>query len=531
MVQRLTGYFAFVLVLLAGFFAAGGGKIIHGASPAYAAAAPSFGVYRGAANPTAVAQYSSWLGRPVDSVVDFESQESWSTISSPDWWLSGWQGKGYKLILSVPMVPGTSYLSDSSVSSMLQQGASGAFNGYFRTLAQKLSSYGFSDAWIRLGWEMNGGWFNWRAAPNPTAWVAYWKQIVTTMRQANPSLRFIWNPNVSSNQLPTEQVYPGDSYVDYIGVDVYDQAWGPNGSIVSDPATRWSSYILGGSYGLSWFASFAKSHGKPLTVPEWGATIRSDGHGGGDDPYYITQMHSFIANPANNVAWSSYFEFDAPDGTHRLSSNEMPNAATAFKTAFGVAPATTTTTTTTTPTTTTTASTGTTTTTATTTSRTTTTTPTTTSTTPTTTATPPPTTTTTTPTTTTVTTTPSGKPKGPKDPHKKGPTSTSVDFWAGGVSTRTLRTAASSILRAEAVARLRAVHAAKPADVTSEHGRWVRSPGAKVRKPAAAPARVGEHGRWVPVRRVHRRTPARPTRVATRATTQARAAARHRSHR
>jgi hypothetical protein len=39
--------------------------------------------------------------------------------------------------------------------------------------------------------------------------------------------KFDFNPNCGFGQFPAEKAYPGDEYVDYIGVDVYDQPWLP----------------------------------------------------------------------------------------------------------------------------------------------------------------------------------------------------------------------------------------------------------------------------------------------------------------
>jgi hypothetical protein len=52
-------------------------------------AAPA-GVFRGAANPDAVAGWEAWLGRPAHTVLDFLSRESWTKISSPAWWVENW---------------------------------------------------------------------------------------------------------------------------------------------------------------------------------------------------------------------------------------------------------------------------------------------------------------------------------------------------------------------------------------------------------------------------------------------------------
>ena len=49
----------------------------------------------------------------------------------------------------------------------------------------------------------------------------------------------------------------------------------------------------------------AVAHGKQLSIPEWGVWGRADGHGGGDNPFYIAKMHEFMTDPANRVAYRS----------------------------------------------------------------------------------------------------------------------------------------------------------------------------------------------------------------------------------
>ena len=57
-----------------------------------------------------------------------------------------------------------------------------------------------------------------------------------------------------------------------------------------------------------------------MSLPEWGLWQRTDGHGGGEDPNYIRRMAAFMADPANHVAYQSYFEYDGPDGPHTLTT-------------------------------------------------------------------------------------------------------------------------------------------------------------------------------------------------------------------
>ena len=56
-----------------------------------------------------------------------------------------------------------------------------------------------------------------------------------------------------------------------------------------------------------------------MTLPEWGLWQREDGHGGGDNPFFIEKMHAFITDPANNIAYQGYFDVDTDDGAVRVS--------------------------------------------------------------------------------------------------------------------------------------------------------------------------------------------------------------------
>src|SRR5690606_1391277 len=98
-----------------------------------------------------------------------------------------------------------------------------------------------------------------------------------------------------------------------------------------DPACRlarqeraWNHY----SWHLYTIRDFAAAKGKRMAIPEWGITTRADGHGGGENPYYIRKMHEFIMNPANHVAFHVYFDVGAPDGDHRISPpSQFPESA------------------------------------------------------------------------------------------------------------------------------------------------------------------------------------------------------------
>jgi beta-mannanase len=94
------------------------------------------------------------------------------------------------------------------------------------------------------------------------------------------NLTFIWNPDAdafTTKGYNVELAYPGNAYVNDIGIDAYDQSWVTSRT----PANAWNETTLPA---LSAAQRFAAAQGKPLAITEWGTAIRPDGHGLGDDP-------------------------------------------------------------------------------------------------------------------------------------------------------------------------------------------------------------------------------------------------------
>ncbi|HEV2712784.1 MAG TPA: glycosyl hydrolase, partial [Gaiellaceae bacterium] len=180
----------------------------------------SFGVYRGGGNVAGVTEFEAWVGTKVTWALDFVPGATWADIESPTWAANRWARSKYRTIYSVPLLPASG--------GSLREGAAGAYNEHFRRLAQTLVATGEGDAVLRLGWEFNGAWFRWSAAHEPAAFASYWRQIVTTMRGVpGAAFRFDWCPILGNGAVAAERAYPGDAYVDYIGLDVYDHDWYP----------------------------------------------------------------------------------------------------------------------------------------------------------------------------------------------------------------------------------------------------------------------------------------------------------------
>ena len=198
--------------------------------------------------------------------------------------------------------------------------------------------------------------YPWSAAQNLTAYVSYFQHIVTAVRSANNSKpTIIWNANAMyqygtdpSSLNPPWLAYPGDEYVDVIGVDLYDQDWSSytpgwqtnktQAQIEAVWEAQWIKY-RDGQYGLNDFLAFAIAHKKPLAVSEWGLKP-IDAHGGGDNVVYLQGMYSWLTNSTTypHILYQSWY--DEEDSTLSRAplnpdNTNFPNAAVLYKQLFG----------------------------------------------------------------------------------------------------------------------------------------------------------------------------------------------------
>lgn len=312
-------------------------------SSLFAVSYPSLGVYKGGRGgstagapptwPTGDYQgmywFENWFGHPVPRAIDFVDFSSWTAFDNGVIWLTspttptgGWGVSDWDCTYSVPMLA-------NDGASTLALGVDGQYDAHFITLAQKLAATD-PTAIVRLGWEMNGTWYPWKVATTTDAanFRAYWIRIVTTMRTYAPGLRFDFCPALGLVNFPAAEAYPGDAYVDIVGLDVYNQSWT---TPTPTPAARWNELVRS-PYGVQFWADFAAAHGKPVSYPEWGTGTRPDGAGGGDDPIFIQNMFTWLTT--HNVAYHDYWDYHASDFNAQLSNDQFPNSGALFKTLF-----------------------------------------------------------------------------------------------------------------------------------------------------------------------------------------------------
>lgn len=279
------------------------------------------GVFLPHYTPQKISAFERWRGRPVDLVLIWTERATWSQVTDPSGQLQTWQGTGRRLVIGTAMLPD----DEGSLSAC----ARGDYNGRWRSFGQALTRYGFGDSIIRLGWEFNGDWYRWSAG-DPEAFVGCWRQVVDTVRRDAPELLWDWGVSrgAAGGLADPRRAYPGDAYVDFVGVDSYDH-WPAATSyavFAADHAGRQNQ-------GMGFWADFARSHGKLLSVPEWGnRTIGQDV--GGDNPRYVAWMKEFFVQNADLIAYESLFQADGGG----FDGGRLPRSAAAYLAAFGPDP-------------------------------------------------------------------------------------------------------------------------------------------------------------------------------------------------
>ncbi len=156
----------------------------------------------------------------------------------PNIWASG----------NVPVVSWEPYLCSPSATptNVAARAAAGEYDAYLNTWADRMKAFiagpdgslGTTDdrrAYIRLAHEMNGNWYPWSATTGNSSTAHYtlmWQRVRGVFWQKglnSDSLQWIWAVNHEDvGSVPAESYYPGDEYVDWIGIDGYN--WGSSQS-------------------------------------------------------------------------------------------------------------------------------------------------------------------------------------------------------------------------------------------------------------------------------------------------------------
>ena len=102
----------------------------------------------------------------------------------------------------------------------------GDFDSYLLSWAQGIKSLGYPVA-IRFAHEMNGDWYPWCETVNGNRagdYVGAWRHVHDVFRSAGvTNVTWVWSPNArwDDSTPPLSLLYPGDEYVDWVGISGY----------------------------------------------------------------------------------------------------------------------------------------------------------------------------------------------------------------------------------------------------------------------------------------------------------------------
>lgn len=132
---------------------------------------------------------------------------------------------------SVPLITWEPWITNPA--GTLEAIAAGSYEAYVRSFLSAAKAWG-KPVFLRFAHEMNGNWYPWDGAHNggaggPAKYIKAWRYIYN-VRQAvgADNVYLVWCPN-NTNQPgdacnQAAAYYPGDQYVDWVGMDGYN--WG-----------------------------------------------------------------------------------------------------------------------------------------------------------------------------------------------------------------------------------------------------------------------------------------------------------------
>ncbi|GAA2540136.1 hypothetical protein GCM10010435_04390 [Winogradskya consettensis] len=235
-------------------------------------------------------------GRPCTVAQTYTDRSSWSAMTAG----TGWTFENFAdfdgvLVISQGLVPDGDQAD-------LAACAAGDHDADFKAFGTLMRTHNRADSIIRLGWEFNEQTSSWRA-DDTTTWLSCYHRAADSIRATNPSVLFDWT--INAHDTPdgvcgglSTNCYPGDDYVDIVGIDNYDHyPWSPTAASFDRTAAA--------PEGLTWLYNFARKHNKPFSVGEWGVVPTADV--GKENPNFITWMHTWLAAHAQHLAYETYF--------------------------------------------------------------------------------------------------------------------------------------------------------------------------------------------------------------------------------
>ncbi|MGD0954710.1 MAG: glycosyl hydrolase [Methanotrichaceae archaeon] len=170
--------------------------------------------------------------------------------------------------------------------------------------------------------EMNGDWDSWDGTVNgnvPADFIPAWRHLHDLFaEQGATNVKWVWSPsNDDTNKSAAttwSTYYPGDEYVDYIGIDGYN--WGTS----QDWKSKWQTFeqVFAPSYDV-----FASKSTKPLMICEF-----SSAEQGGSKAAWITNTFQVLQSRFPRLIAITWFNKNYAKVDFRVESS--PQSIQAF---------------------------------------------------------------------------------------------------------------------------------------------------------------------------------------------------------
>ena len=263
-------------------------------------------------DPAALTAFERWLGRETDGVQIHTGSQDWEDwVGSIGWAADRWALVDRPIHWSIPMMA-----QGSDLGAVATDGT----EGRYLKAAERLALTSPGPIPVRTGWEFNGDWMHWSAVGRAEDYVAAYRRFVDAFRSVSTRFTFEWCCNIGDHGMNPELAYPGDRFVDIIGMDFYyDMRW-----TSADPIAAWEA-MVNRRFGLRWHQDFARSRGKPTAYSEWGVETASAA------PYVQAAAEWFREHPVvYHCYWNSNAAFPG-----KLSDGQYPGVGAAFRELFG----------------------------------------------------------------------------------------------------------------------------------------------------------------------------------------------------
>ena len=190
-----------------------------------------YGVHVALVDMSLVSSFEANAHKPVAIIMWYQH---WGVTDGYQYFQPAWMN-AVRAHGSIPLVtwdPWDPTLGANQPTYSLQNIINGNFDSYIVKWAQASKAWGH-PYFLRFAHEMNGNWNPWSEPVNGNKagqFVLAWRHVHAIFTaQGLTNVTWVWSPNIDfSSSMPLRELYPGDSYVDWVAMDGYN--WGNIGA-------------------------------------------------------------------------------------------------------------------------------------------------------------------------------------------------------------------------------------------------------------------------------------------------------------